>query len=164
MGRRITLYEAALAEAEAAGGVTARQTAIAAFEKADSVFRLIHRIREYGAPTFGFVGLLVMVAILLGWGFNGFTRDYWNSGLPSTAMVRAAFFFALALACYSVWDIALLFEKLGIVPGSLKAPALAPFHSVRERCASATTAAFEHDAKLMRRNSRASSSAAKSRW
>jgi hypothetical protein len=149
MGRRITLYEAALAGAEATGGASARQAAIAAFEKADSVFRLIHRIREYGAPTFGFVGLLVVVAILLGWGFDGFTRDYWEVGPPSTAMVRSAYLFGLALACYSVWDIALLFEKFGLVPGRLKVPTLAPFHLLRERCADAVTAAFEHDGKVI---------------
>ena len=68
MGRRITLYEAALAEAEVAGGVTARQAAIAAFEKADSLFRLIHWLRKYGGPTFGFLGLLVVVVQVLGWG------------------------------------------------------------------------------------------------
>ena len=61
MGRRITLYEAALAEAEATGGVTARQAAIAAFEKADSMVRLIHWLRKYGGPTFGFLGLRVVV-------------------------------------------------------------------------------------------------------
>jgi hypothetical protein len=149
MGRRITLYEAALAESEATDLESARQAAIAAFAKADSVFRLIHRIREYGAPTFGFVGLLVVVAILLAWGFNGFTRDYWDAEPPSTAMVRVTIFFGLALACYSVWDIALLFEKFGLVPGRLKAPALAPFHLIRERCAGAATAAFEHDGKVI---------------
>ena len=61
MGRRITLYEAALAEVEATGGVTARQVAIAAIEKADSMFRLIHWLGKYGGPTFGFLGLLVVV-------------------------------------------------------------------------------------------------------
>ncbi len=149
MGRRITLYEAALAEAEATGGVTARQAAIAAFEKADFVFRLFHRIREYIAPAFGFLALLVLVALTVDWGLSGFTRDYWDSGPPSAALVRAASFFGVGFACYSVWDIALLLEKFGVVPGRLKAPALAPFHAVRERCADAETAAFEHDGKLI---------------
>lgn len=149
MGRRITLYEAALAEAEATGGVTARQAAITAFAKADSMFRLIHRVRAYIASAFGFVALLVVAAIVVDWGFHGFTRDYWDSALPNAAIVRATAFFGVAFACYSLWDIALLFEQLGIVPGRLKAPALAPFHAVRERCASTATAAFEHDAKLI---------------
>ena len=93
MGRRITLYEAALAEAEVAGGVTARQAAIAAFEKADSMFRLIHWLRKYGGPTFGFLGLLVVVVQVLGWGYSGFTRAYLELAPPSTAIFRAGILF-----------------------------------------------------------------------
>ncbi len=74
MGRRITLYEAALAEAEATGGVTARQAASDAFGMADFVFRFIHRIREYIAPAFGYLALLVLVALTIDWGLSGFTR------------------------------------------------------------------------------------------
>lgn len=149
MGRRITLYEAALAEAEVAGGVTARQAAIAAFEKADSMFRLIHWLRKYGGPTFGFLGLLVVVVQVLGWGYSGFTRDYLELAPPSTAIFRAGILFGLALACLAVWDIALLFEKFGIAPGRLKAPALAPFHVIRKRCAGAVAAAFDHNGKVI---------------
>mgnify|MGYP003466015421 CR=1 FL=1 len=87
MGRRITLYEAALAEAEATGGVTARQAAIAAFEKADFVFRVFHRIREYIAPAFGFLALLVLVALTVDWGLSGFTRTAIPGSVNSADLV-----------------------------------------------------------------------------
>ena len=145
MDRRITIYEAAMAEAVAAGGETARQPAIAAFEMADSVFRLIHRLRKYGTPTFGFLGLLLLTVQFLGWAFNGFTREYFNFEPTSAGLARAAVLLGLALACLSVWDIAILFEKVGLVPGRLIAPALAAFHAIRDECAEATAADFDHN-------------------
>lgn len=147
MGRRITLYDAALAEAFEAGGDPARLSAIAAFGKAEKIFGRIHIIRSLGAPNFGLTGAVVLLALIVGWAFSGFTQDFWSLQPVAVALGVAGVLFGLAFACLAVWDIMIGLEKGGYVPKTLKAPELAPFHSVRKRCADRTASAFDDGGK-----------------
>ena len=135
MGRRITLYQAALEQAQASGGKAARDAAETAFERADHIFKTVHLVRRFGAPVFGFVGALIIVVQILAWAGDGFRADYWGQGPASITGFRAAVLLSMAILCLSVWDILIWGEKFGLVPARLKAPALVPFRLVLDQCA-----------------------------
>lgn len=147
MGSRITLYEAALAGAAATDGGAGRTRAIEAFEKADRLFRIIHLIRQFGAPTFGFVGALIVVVQLLGWAYNGFGTEYWQQAPVEAVLLRAVLLLGIALLSLSAWDILVFAERAHLVPAQLKAPELAPFRAQLDKCSDGSTPVYDQDGK-----------------
>lgn len=143
MGRRITLYQAALEEAGVAGGDTARDEAARAFEKADQVFKTLHLVRHFGAPAFGFLGLLMFVIEPLRWSYYGFNQAYWHDSSVDAAWYGMAVLFGLATLAFAGWDILVFTERFGLIPDRLKSPALAPFLSILDQCATGTLQALD---------------------
>jgi hypothetical protein len=147
MGRRITLYDAALVEAFKTGGEPARLVAIGAFNKVDAILRTISTIRSLGASNLGLTGSVVLITLVVGWAFSGFALSFWSLQPVLAGLAIAGVLFGLAFVCLAVWDIMIGLEKIGYVPGPLKAHELAPFHALRKRCANRLAQAYDDDGK-----------------
>jgi hypothetical protein len=95
-----TLYDAVLRKVGHADNA-ARTDALAAFESVDRLMGVIHKIRAYGAPAFGFTAALITIIRVIGWGYSGFSADYWLAKSVSSAMGRVIALLSLATVSIS---------------------------------------------------------------
>jgi hypothetical protein len=100
------LYEAALSRVSRADE-SAKADALKAFERVDQIVNLIHKIRTYGTPGFGFSAAIIAIIHLIGWGYPGFHADYWLATPVASALGWVIALLVLARLSMSLWDILL---------------------------------------------------------
>jgi hypothetical protein len=143
MNKLETLYEAALGKVDLADSA-ARQDALTAFESVDRLLGMIHRIRTYGAPAFGFTAALIVIVQVIGWGYFGFSADYWLAKPAASAMGWAIMLLLLAGLSVSLWEILLFTEQAGFVPNPLSDVRLRPFRELLQAAADGNKAVIDY--------------------
>jgi hypothetical protein len=143
MNNQETLYEAALTKVSR-GDESAEADALKAFERVDQMLSLIHRIRAYGTPAFGFSAAIIAIVHLIGWGYSGFHADYWLATPVASALGWVIALLVLAGLSMSLWDILLIAERAGFAPSLLTDPKLKPFNDCLQSSADGAIQVFDH--------------------
>lgn len=144
MNNQETLYEAALSKASCADE-SAKADALKAFERVDQILNLIHKIRAYGTPAFGFSAAIIAIIHLIGWGYSGFHASYWLATPVASALGWVIALLVLAGLSMSLWDILLIAERAGFAPKRLTDPRLKPFNDCLQSCADGSTQVVDHN-------------------
>jgi hypothetical protein len=138
-----TLFEAVLGKLNGTD-TTVQSDALKAFESVDQLLSLIHKIRTYGTPAFGFSATIIAIIHLIGWGYYGFHADYWLATPVASALGWVIALLVLAGLSMSLWDILIIAERAGFVPQRLTDPRLKPFDVCLQSCAGGSTQVVDH--------------------